>query len=190
MIYPPVPTQLYSPEYSRNENLIVSLGRVVPEKRFDLIGVVGPRVPEAKFILIGGADDTGRKIVREIEEKFGKAGLIGNFTYLGRVSQLEKRSILQKAKVLFHPAPYESFGIAIVEGMAAGAIPVAHNSGAAPEYVSYDGLFVDVEEAAEKIRNALGEGASARKEIREVALKFSEERFKNELLTVVDWFIS
>jgi len=189
VIYPPVPTHLYSDD-KQKENLVVSIGRVVPEKRFDLIGVVGPKVPEAKFVLIGDADNRGQRIVNWIRQKFNNAGLKDNFIHLGKVSNSIKRDFLQKSKVLFHPTPYESFGIVIVEGMAAGAIPVAHNSGAPPEFVDFDNLFINAGEAVEKIRNALSKDSSARKEMRATALKFSEERFKNELLHTLNCMVN
>ncbi|MEM3504545.1 MAG: glycosyltransferase family 4 protein [Nitrososphaeria archaeon] len=191
VIYPPVPTHLYSyPGGKQKENLVLTIGRVVPEKRFDLIGVVGPKVPEAKFVLIGGANNRGRYIVDRIKQKFDIAGLKDNFIYLGKVSDSIKCEFLQKAKVLFHPTPYESFGIVIVEGMAAGAVPCAHNSGGPPEFVDSDNLFTNAEEAVEKIRNALNKDSSARKELRTKALKFSEKRFENELLYVINRMIS
>jgi glycosyltransferase involved in cell wall biosynthesis len=189
VIYPPAPVHLYDTEGDFKKNIVVSVGRVDPEKRFDLIGVVGPRIPEAKFILIGTADAAGKKIVEQIEAKFKRAGLGENFAYLGRVPEYVKRELLLKAKALFHPAPYESFSVTIVEGMAAGAIPIAHNSGGTPEVVSPNWLFTSVGEAVEKVRNSLSEDLSARKKIKEIALKFNEERFKNEMLHVVERLI-
>ena len=189
VIYPPVPTHLYSYD-TQKENLVVTIGRVIPEKCFDFIGVVGPKVPEARFVLIGGADSRGQYIVDWIREKFNNAGLKDNFIYLGKVSDSIKRDFLQKSKVLFHPTPYEPFGIVIVEGMAAGAIPIAHNSGGPPEFVDSDNLFINAEEAVEKIRNALSKDSSARKEMRTTALKFSEKRFKNELLHALNCIVN
>jgi len=138
VIYPPVPTHLYYTTHFSKKNLVVSLGRVTPEKRFDLIGAVGPQLSDAKFVLMGDADATGLKIVSHIKQCFKKAGLKDNFIYMGRVSTLVKREILMRAKVLFHPSPYESFGIVLVEAMAAGTIPVAHNSGAPTEFIRDD----------------------------------------------------
>jgi glycosyltransferase involved in cell wall biosynthesis len=109
---------------------------------------------------------------------------------LGRVSESVKRDLLLRAKVLFHPAPYESFGISIVEGMAAGAIPVAHNSGGPSEIVPSQWLFKDVDEAANKVRRALNEhNSNIMKEMVQLASKFSEERFKHEIIDIVDSII-
>lgn len=185
VIYPPVPTHQYNLEYSRKENLVVSIGGVDQSKRFDLIGVVGPQVPQAKFVLIGYADSRGQRIIQRVRAEFKKAGLENNFIYLGKASESLKREVLLKAKVLFHPAPYEPFGIAIVEGMAAGAIPIAHNSGGPPEFVEPEYLFTDATEAAEKIKDALGKNLSVRKGMKLMASKFSEERFKKEILDAV-----
>jgi glycosyltransferase involved in cell wall biosynthesis len=190
VVYPPVPTYLYDAKRASKENMVVSIGRVIPEKRFDLISAIGSQIPEARFILIGEADFTGRRIVKQIETKFKESGLKGNFIYLGRVSESVKRDLLLRAKVLFHPAPYESFGISIVEGMAAGAIPVAHNSGGPSEIVPSQWLFKDVDEAANKVRRALNEhNSNIMKEMVQLASKFSEERFKHEIIDIVDSII-
>jgi glycosyltransferase involved in cell wall biosynthesis len=190
VVYPPVPTSLYNVESACKRNLVLSVGRVDPEKRFDLIGSIGTKIPEAKFVLVGGAGPTGRRIVEGIRERFRRAGLADNFAYLGRVAEPEKRELLLKAKVLLHPAPYESFSITIVEAMAAGAIPIAHNSGGTPEVVKEDNLFTTSEEAVERIKNALSIGSDAAKENRDIASRFSEERFEKELLAVVDQRLS
>jgi len=42
---------------------------------------------------------------------------------------------LVNSKVFLHPAPFESFGIAVADSMAAGAIPVVHDSGGSREFV-------------------------------------------------------
>jgi glycosyltransferase involved in cell wall biosynthesis len=73
--------------------------------------------------------------------------------------------------------------------MAAGAIPIAHNSGGTSEVVPPSWLFTNADEAVEKLRNSLSEDSSARKEMKEIALKFNEERFKNEILQLVDRLI-
>ena len=48
------------------------------------------------------------------------------------------KEILAKAKVYVHCAQNEHFGISIVEAMAAGCVPVVHNSGGPREIVSED----------------------------------------------------
>jgi len=61
-------------------------------------------------------------IIDFIKKQFKNRGRADDFIYYGKVSEEFKTGLLTKAKVLFHPARDEPFGIAIVEGMAAGAI--------------------------------------------------------------------
>lgn len=191
VVYPPVPTLPNVDPRQRKENLVVSIGTVIPEKRFELIAQVGPRVPEAKFFLMGALGERGTAIITKIAEGFRNAGLQNNFIYLGRVPERTKREILLKAKVYFSPAINEPFGISIIEGMAAGAIPVAHDSGGPREYLPREWLFKNPGEAEEKIKLALRAWSpTLASRMREIALKFSEEKFKARILEIVDKLIT
>lgn len=191
VVYPPVPIQPSANLKRGRENLVVSIGTVIPEKRFELIAKVGPSVPEAKFFLVGALGERGGKIIAKIAESFQSAGLPNNFAYLGRVPDRDKGELLLKAKVYFHPAVNEPFGISIVEGMAAGAIPVAHDSGGPREYVPREWLFKTAGEAEEKIKLALKAWSpNLASRMREIALKFSEEKFKARILKIVDKLIA
>jgi glycosyltransferase involved in cell wall biosynthesis len=181
IVYPPVPVECPKGEHPK-EDIVLSIGRIVPNKNFQAIGEVGPSIPKARFLLIGEPGRKGNIIVSYIKGRFSALNLSENFTYMGWVPHETKQKLLQRAKVLFHPSHDESFGISIVEGMANGAIPVVHNSGAPSEYVPSEWLFNNNSEALEKVKTALSKwspdtGSSMRK----IALRFSEDRFKQEM---------
>ncbi len=69
----------------------------------------------------------------------------------------KETGLLAKAKVYVHCAQNEHFGITIVEAMAAGCVPVVHNSGGPKEIVSDDVGFrwSDLDEAAGQVRRAM-----------------------------------
>lgn len=182
VIYPPLKIEKQNIDLSKKERLVLSIGNIVPEKRFHLIGKVGPKIPDAKFILIGRLERSGKPVLDYIKDSFEKVGLSGNFHYLGYVSKDIKKEYLEKASVIFHPARSESFGLAIVEGMAAGAIPVAHASGAPLEFIDGRWLFNNDSEIEEKIRFALNEGESTRRKMMEKVNMFDEEGFSRSIL--------
>jgi len=187
VVYPPVPTYLY-PHFERNrENVVVTISSLNPRKNLKLIAEVGKRIPEAKFVLLGYYQKAFAHLLKEIEAEFESLGLKDNFTYIPSSSNQTKVSILSKAKVYFHPTLYEPFGISIAEGMAAGCIPVVHNSGGPREFVPDEWRYQEVEEAAAKIRQALKSwNIPQATELRSLAFRFGEERFKQEILELVE----
>ncbi len=190
VIYPPTELEPFVYAPSNKERMVLSVGNVVPQKRFDLIGKIGTRMPDVKFVLIGKAEGVGEKIVKSIKEAFEKQGLANNFVFLGYVSERDKAECLKKASVIFHPAINEPFGIALVEGMASGAVPVAHNSGGPSEFIDSKWLFSNDEEMVEKIRQALAADIKTRQAIREKSLAFNETQFKRNLLQVCSKIMS
>ncbi|MGF3498294.1 MAG: glycosyltransferase family 4 protein [Candidatus Methanosuratincola sp.] len=182
VIYPPLKFEKQHIDLSKKERLVLSIGNVIPEKRFHLIGKIGPKMPDVKFILIGKLEKNGKPIIDYIKESFAKVGLGENFHYLGYVSNDIKKEYLEKASVIFHPAKNESFGLALVEGMAAGAIPVAHASGGPLEFIDGRWLFNYDSEIGEKIRFALDESDSTRHEMMKKVRIFDEDKFSSSIL--------
>ncbi len=82
--------------------------------------------PSARFVLCGGTlfgleAEYPQELCRQIQGR----GLEGRVLLTGFVSDEEKRDILAAATIVAHPAHSEPFGLAVVEGMAAGKPVVA-----------------------------------------------------------------
>ena len=100
--------------------------------------------------------------------------------------------IATSSKVFVHATVGEHFGIAVVEGMAAGCPVIVHESGGPYEDIidkGYHGLaFRTVEDLAERIDKLIA-GKEAWKYYHNLSLKraraFSEEEFARKLLEVV-----
>lgn len=178
IVYPPVPCSPYFGPYSK-QNLVLSAGRVVPSKNFELIQRVGSSIPEAKFKLIGSLGQSGYDVIDTINRGFSKHSM-NNFSYDGWVTADEKQLLLRKSKVVFHPTPNEPFGIILVEGMLNGAIPVAHKSGGPKEFIPEEWLFDDDEDAISKVRRGLQNWSPrVADEMATLASKFSESSFQD-----------
>ncbi len=129
-LYPPCPTDDYSSPGALKEELVVTVGRIVPEKRMHLFVEIARSLPEYKFVVIGTVGDSGSKYYGSL-----KNGAPENVSFV--LAPLRKaRDLLAASKVYVHCAMNEHFGITIVEAMAAGCVPVVHDSGGPKEIVS------------------------------------------------------
>ncbi len=106
----------------RDAKLVVYLGRIHPIKRLDILAgaftQVSELIPNAHLI-IAGPDEIGyRKTLEPMFARVSKA-----VHWIGEVGQAEKWALLKDADVLAMCSDSESFGMSVVEAMAAG-IPV------------------------------------------------------------------
>ena len=102
-------------------------------------------------------------------------------------SEDELDALLGGARVYLHPRP-ESFGIAVVEAVAAGCVPVVPDNSAHPETVPFAELRYRTEaEAVEIVRGALdGKYDGLLPALREHVQRFSEEAFQEAMLGIID----
>ena len=113
----------------RRENVAVTLSRFRSAKDLEIIPSIAKRAEKCKFILIGTADKDSEECLEEIfrrTEDFGVQDRIQIFTNEPFSLILEK---LSTAKVFLHTQSYEAFGMAVVEAMAAGCVPVVPRYG-------------------------------------------------------------
>ena len=179
-VYPPCPVEIYKSYNQDRENLAVTVGRIVPEKRMHLFLDMAKKLPNIQFVIIGSVTSQNERYHKFLTEKSPS-----NLSIL--LSPLRKaRDILTKAKVYVHCAEGEHFGITIVEAMASGCVPVVHDSGGPREIVTREVGFrwTETTQAADQIsklmenepfRTKLSEAASVR------ANTFSTEAYESTL---------
>lgn len=109
-------------QVGENTKLIVFLGRIHPIKRLDLLAEAFAQVrktlPTAQLIIAGPNENNYRQ---QLEPYF--APIQESVHWLGEVGHEEKFSLLRAADALVMCSDSESFGVSVVEGMAAG-LPV------------------------------------------------------------------
>jgi glycosyltransferase involved in cell wall biosynthesis len=101
--------------------LILSLGRLAEEKGFDrLIAAFAAFAPEAPdcLLVLAGPDDDGLR--RPLERLAAEAGVGDRVRFPGMLTGEAKLSALAAATVWALPSHTESFGVAVVEALAAG----------------------------------------------------------------------
>ncbi|PKL74781.1 MAG: glycosyl transferase family 1, partial [Candidatus Melainabacteria bacterium HGW-Melainabacteria-1] len=104
------------------EPLIVSVGRMVPEKGFQVMIEAAPEVlrdfPNARFVIAGKGP-----MLEELRHRVRAMGIADRFHLPGYVSDEDLIKLLRVADVGVYPSIYEPFGIVALEGQAA-RIPV------------------------------------------------------------------
>ena len=137
VIYPPVELERFS-SHGKREDFFVTLSRLVPHKRLDVIIEAFSRLNLPLKIIGEGPD-------RQRLQKRAAA----NIEFLGYQSEENVARLLGKARALVCAAE-EDFGIAIVEAQASGCPVIAYRGGGALETVieGETGLFFAEQSAA------------------------------------------
>lgn len=190
VIYPPVDTEFFTPGGAR-EDFYLTVSRLVPYKRVDLIVEAFARMPDRRLVVIGEGPDTNK-----VGEK-----ATANITVMGHQPIETVRDYLRRCRAFVFAAE-EDFGIAPLEAQACGAPVIAYGRGGVRETVvpvsrsgdkdlrASTGVFF-LEQTPEAIAAAIRgfEGmpnAIGMKVCRENALRFGIERFRAEFKSYVD----
>lgn len=130
ILYPPVDTR--PTVATKMPNRIVSLGRFSPNKRqLEQIQMMA-ELPSHELYIIGFKNDVAyfNKCQQVIEELW-----LNNVHLISDATEAERDSILASSSFFIHSLRDEPFGITTVQGIAAGCIPIVHNSGGQKEIV-------------------------------------------------------
>ncbi|MEI6242483.1 MAG: glycosyltransferase family 4 protein [Chlamydiota bacterium] len=177
VIYPPVDTLSFSLE-TKKEPFYLTASRMVPYKKIDLIVEAFASMPDKKLVVIGDGPEFSK-----IKSKAKK-----NIELLGYQPDAVLKQYLQKAKA-FVFAAREDFGILPVEAQCSGTPVIAYGKGGVLETVipHQTGLFFH-EQTQESLYQAIQEFEKTELDplvIRKNALRFSKERFTQEIQTYV-----
>lgn len=184
VLYPPVSKVFYASQndLQDKENVVVSVARISPYKRQIMIPqIAGLTNKKIRFIIVGLKDSSS--ILNQVLEYTKRNGLSDRVEVFIDVSREKLLGILRTSKVFLHPARGEHFGVSIAEAMAAGCIPLVHNTGGPREFVPERWRFNESKEAAQKIERAILEWSPNKaEEIICLAQAFSEARFSAKFL--------
>ena len=180
VIYPPVEVAHYSGHFrSEKEQYYVTVGRLEPYKRVDIIVSAFNELGK-RLVILG--DGTEKQRLEKVAAP--------NITFLGYCDKETIARVTARAKA-FVFASREDFGIAPVEAQACGTPVIAYGKGGVLETVrglgdeQPTGVFFEAQ-TTESLRKAV-EHFEAHEELfrpqtaRDNAMRFKEERFKEEL---------
>ena len=180
VIYPPVTINDFKID-SQKENYYLTVSRMVPYKKNDLIVGAFSKMPDKKLIVIGDGPE-----FKKMKQLAGK-----NVELLGFQPFDELKKYMEKAKAFVFAAD-EDFGIVPVEAQACGTPVIAFGKGGVLETVNENetGLFFREQseqsliEAVHCFEKSIDQFDSS--VIRKNAERFSQERFRSEYSNFVN----
>ncbi|MGC9106837.1 MAG: glycosyltransferase [Infirmifilum sp.] len=154
----PIKLEEFFKTLSNREPIVLTVSRYSREKKLELVIEVARKVPEAQFFIVGSLSD--KRYYEELKELVERYGL-NNVNLLFDIPFSELQRLRRKAKIYLHTMPYEHFGIAIIEAMSQGLIPIVHKSGG-PWFdilKRTDGIigygYYSIEEAVEAVKKII-----------------------------------
>jgi glycosyltransferase involved in cell wall biosynthesis len=183
VIYPPVDVERFRMVGNSARSGYVTVSRLVPYKRIDVIIEAFARMPDRQLTIVGDGPER-RRLARNPP---------ANVTFAGRLDDEATAQILGRARA-FVTAAFEDFGIAAVEAQAAGTPVIAFRGGGASETIrdldatEATGVLFDAQ-TSDAIIGAVArfEGASIDADAcRRNAMRVSVVRFRAEVASHVD----
>jgi glycosyltransferase involved in cell wall biosynthesis len=196
VIYPPVAAfKIQSCRKTRKrKNKVVTISRFRSAKRLEVIPKIANYVKEVCFNVIGIADKESEKYVNKIIEEIKRLGLENQVFVFRNKQYCFTLGALSAAKVYLHTQKTEAFGMAIVEAMAAGCVPILPRAGGPWIDIldchegQYGFSYRNLAEAAEKIQLIL-QDEKLRSEISaravERSMVFDGSAYERKLLRIL-----
>lgn len=182
LVYPPINITKWNNGKNEKRSGIVNLGRFSPEKKhLDMFEIV--KDIDTTLTIIGGTPNfTHEMYLRKIQQLAPK-----NVEFVKNISDHQIAEQLHRAKVYLH-AGKETFGISVVESIAAGCIPVVPNNSAHAETVPFEELRYDsITGAKQIIRDTLnGKFDILLPRLRSHIQQFDEEIFNKKMEAIVE----
>lgn len=132
----PNPINIVSQKSNRDSDKIVTVGRLVPEKGFDiLIEIVDKLIkvkPQLKLVIVGSGPE---KV--NLFNRIKSLGLVENIEIIENETNVSRH--LENSSVFVVTSLTESFGIAMLEALSVGVPVVAFDAGDGPKKMISDG---------------------------------------------------
>ena len=197
VLYPPVEVTAFAAvaNVSKRENKVVVCGRYSPEKNYEYVLETANYLKEAEFAVVGSP--SGEKSTKYFEKLLciKSEKNLENVELYKALAFKDLLGLYNKAKVYMHSMKNEHFGIAVIEAMAAGLVPVVYRGGGPWEDIlkakqGYLGFsYKNPSEAANIIKMLLSD-EKLRKDIvgrnTIYVKKFSEAVFKEKFIKLIN----
>ncbi|HEY7162666.1 MAG TPA: glycosyltransferase family 4 protein, partial [Acidobacteriota bacterium] len=208
VLHPPV-TLRQPREWNQKQKTILAVGRFfrgLHSKRQDILidafRSFSKQAPDWKFVLAGGLSDEAS--ARDYSERLRQSAEGLPIEFRPNVSATELNELFSSSRFFWHAAGFEvpkdqpekmeHFGIATVEAMSAGCIPIVYRAGGQEEIIQ-DGIngffWTSTAELVERTMSLLKDdhqSAKISKAAIERSREFGKDRFAEKLLSLVGSF--
>ncbi len=187
VIYPPVNIEAFWDDKKNRGKQVISSGIFNPIKDQMSQIKIAEAFPHIKFFITGFiSNKLEKKYYNECLSYIAKHD-ITNVGLIPNISQPYLKKLLNKSKYFIHTRKNEHFGISIAEAIAAGCIPLVHNSGGQKEIAPLDELrFDSIDEAIEKFKTISNSDENKyRNYLQNHILQFSEEKFAKSISSLI-----
>lgn len=181
VLYPPCLDSVQFEEFKGSG--VISVGSFSPNKRQMFQLRIAREFPNTTFRIVG---------TKSSEEYFKKCQSyihrhnIDNVELFTDVSDKCLENLLDKSKIFLHSMINEKFGVAIVEGINHGCVPVIHNSGGQTEIVPDNSFrYDDFDECMSIIQKSVN-GNVPDINIKTHLQQFSNKNFEERITSVID----
>lgn len=195
VVRPPVDVETFTRALKSKgrEDRILVIARISPEKQLENAIELAKLLPkEIECTIVGTFRPSERTLdyYMRLREMIKHYKLEKKVEIKTNISLSELLKLIARSKVYLHTRPGEPFGIAIVEAVAAGLIPVVPDYGGQAEFIPKKYQYHKMTEAAEIIEKCLSASEGERTEISRISRQFSEEKFKSRIKAIVGSVIS
>ncbi|WP_159904794.1 glycosyltransferase [Salinirussus salinus] len=162
---------------------VVSVGSFHPNKRQLFQLRIASRFPETRFRIVGSVSSES---YYERCEQYISDHALDNVNLLTDISDRDLYDILDRSGIFFHTMQNERFGIATVEGLNHGCIPVVHDSGGQREVVPDSKFrFNTTSDCVSTLKRALSGRHPDDQETKEHLRQFTRKRFQEMLSSII-----
>jgi glycosyltransferase involved in cell wall biosynthesis len=184
ILYPPVDIERFSSAYKSNsrKRQVLVISRFSAEKQIEKAISIAQLVRDVKFKVIGLLTPTNRPYFSLLQKKIKNYGLENRVSLIPNATNEEMINALSESMLYLHTMYGEHFGIAIVEAMAAGLVPIIPSYGGCSEIIQSGNQYSTIEEAAKCISKNLDEyDEEKRTMVYDIAKQFSSSLFRKNI---------
>lgn len=192
VVFPPIDVEnINGDQWEQRENGFVSIGRISQDKQshraIDIVEGVRRNGHGVHLHLVGPVDRNS-EYGNRIQNAAKNRSWVSIET---EVTQKRLYALIEGHKWGIHTKPFEHFGMAVAEQVAAGAVPFVPNNGGQVGIVNRNSAlcYESDDDAVAKITDCLSDEeltAELRRVLSNTRSKFGKERFKKEISTRVD----
>jgi glycosyltransferase involved in cell wall biosynthesis len=177
VLYPPALESVHLSGFSGEG--IVSVGSFHPNKRQLFQLRMAERFPDTEFRIVGSL---ASESYYGTCQKYVAENRLDNVTLRTDISDQQLRDELQRSRIFLHTMENERFGIAPVEGINHGCVPVVHNSGSLGEVVPDSKYrFNNLSDCEAILNNVLCGQSPSKEEMRAHLKQFTKTNFRSTL---------